>query len=188
MNTRCNKNDTPVIETTRLVLRKVCIEDAVDIHAYVQNPNVLRYTTGTPPQEFTETESFVQGLANKSSGDFSWAIRQKSALAVIGVIELSLDDNLSGFVDYALAEEYWNQGIMTEAVRAVLNWAFRTYTTLESVSSSAMTANPSSTRVQQKCGMKLLRTEYQTWSKFDEPVELAICSISRDAWVAGNHS
>jgi ribosomal-protein-alanine N-acetyltransferase len=188
MKTRCNKIDTSVIETTRLVLRKVCIEDAVDIHAYVQNPNVLRYTTGIPPQKFAETESFVQGLANKSSGDFAWAIRQKGALAVIGVIELSLDDNLSGSVDYALAQEYWNQGIMTEVLRAVLDWAFRTYTTLESVSSSAMTANPSSTRVQQKCGMKLLRTEYQTWSKFDEPVELAICSISRDAWAVGNHS
>ena len=33
--------DTPDIETRRLLLKQVCIEDAADIYAYTLNPNVL---------------------------------------------------------------------------------------------------------------------------------------------------
>ena len=180
--------DTPDIETRRLLLKQVCIEDAADIYAYTLNPNVLRYTTGTPPKAFSEAESFVRGLVGKPAGDFAWAIRPKTGSVVIGVIELDIRERRSASIDYALAERYWNQGIMTESARALLDWAFRTYPTLESLHSSALTANPASTRVQQKCGMQFQRTETQTWSKFDEPVELAFYSISRAEWAASSHS
>ena len=180
--------EPPDIRTSRLMLRKICIEDAVDIYAYTQNPNVLRYTTGTPPKELAETESFIRRLIDQPSGSFAWAIRKKSKPAVIGVVELDITDGITGSVDYALAEKYWNQGIITEALRAVMDWAFHTYETLDRIRSSAMTANPASTRVQQKCGMKLQRIEHQTWPKFDDPVELAICSISRDEWAAASQA
>ena len=178
--------ETPVIGTSRLVLKDVRPGDAADIYEYVRNPNVLRYTTGTPPRKFAETEAFVRGLANKPDGAFAWAIRLKDHSEVIGVVEFGVPDGITGSVDYALSEDYWNQGIATEAVRAVLDWGFRTHPTLTTVCSSAMTANPASTRVQQKCGMKLQRVEYGTWAKFDEPVELAFCNISREEWLAAN--
>ena len=180
-------NKTPQIETSRLMLKAVRIEDAADIYTYVQNPNVLRYTTGTTPREFAETEDFVRGLANKPDGASAWAIRRKGYSGVIGVVEFGThDNNTRGSVDYALSEEYWNQGVMTEAVRAVLDWAFQTFPGLDSVSSSAMTANPASTRVQEKCGMQIVRREHRKWDKFDEPVEMAFCSITREEWKAAN--
>jgi len=82
--------DTPDIETRRLLLKEVCIEDAADIYAYTLNPNVLRFTTGRPPKAFSETETFVRGLVGKPAGDFAWAIRTKTGSAVIGVIELDI--------------------------------------------------------------------------------------------------
>jgi len=178
--------ETPVIETHRLLLKAVCAEDAMDIYEYARNPNVLRYTTGTTPREFAETEAFVRGVANKREGAFSWAIRLKGCPQVIGVIEFGITDKNIGSVDYAMSEDYWNQGIMTEAVRAVLGWGFRTHPALTAVRSSAMTANPASTRVQQKCGMKQQRIACETWAKFDEPVELALCAISREEWMGEN--
>ena len=181
-------NATPEIRTSRLLLRAVRMEDTGDIHAYTRNPNVLRYTTGTTPGEFAETEAFVGGLVNKPTGAFAWAIRLTGSSEVIGVIEFGVPDGITGAVDYALAEEHWNQGIMTEAVRAVLNWAFRTHPSLEAVSSSAMTANPASTRVQEKCGMKIQRIERETWPKFSESVELSVCGISREEWAAANQA
>lgn len=178
--------ETPEIETRRLLLKAVRLEDAEDIFAYAKNPNVLRYTTGTTPRELAETEAFVRGLVKESSDAFAWAIRVKDRPEVIGVIEFDIKDDTRGSIDYALSEPYWNQRIMTEAVRAVFNWAFRNHPTLDCVSSSAMTANPASTRVQQKCGMRFLRYERHSWSKFNEPVELAICTISREEWEAAN--
>lgn len=173
---------TPEIETNRLALKAIRFEDAADIYAYVQNPNVLRYTTGTTPRELSETEAFVRGLVNKPRGAFAWAIRAKGGANVIGVVEFGMLDEQTASVDYALAEQHWNQGITTEAVRAVLGWAFHAVPSLMSVSSSAMAANPASTRVQEKCGMQLARREQQKWEKFDTPVELVFYSISRDMW------
>jgi [ribosomal protein S5]-alanine N-acetyltransferase len=174
-------NRIPQLETTRLSLDAVQIEDAKDIYIYAQNPNVLRYTTGKTPSNPSETETFVQGLVSKPPGAYAWSIRRKEYARVIGVIEFGTqEDGAEGSIDYAMAEEFWNQGIMTEAIRAVLDWAFRTRPFLNMVSSSAMTANPASTRVQQKCGMRPLRHEYSKWDKFAEPVELAICAITRE--------
>lgn len=173
----------PEIQTVRLLLRAVRTDDASDIYGYVRNPNVLRYTTGTTPREFSETEVFVRGLANKPDGAYAWAIRKKGHPSVIGVVEFGVGaDGATGHVDYALAEEFWNRGFMTEAVRAVLQWAFSSIPDLERVQSSAMTANPASTRVQEKCGMVLVRQERQKWQKFPEPVELALCEITREKW------
>lgn len=181
--------ESPQIETTGLVLKAVRTEDAADIHAYALNPNVLRYTTGITPGSLSETEAFVRGLANKPDGAFAWAIRCKNHSRVIGVVEFGTQDHgTKGSVDYALSEEYWNQGIMTQAVQAVLAWAFRTFPDLAAVSSSAMTANPASTRVQQKCGMSFVRHDRCKWDKFEEPVELAVCVITREQWLAANQS
>lgn len=178
-------NITPQIETSRLALKVVRIDDAADIYAYVRNPNVLRYTTGTTPREFAETEVFVRGLVDKPAGVFAWAIRRKVHSAVIGVVEFGTEDNgARGSVDYALSEEYWNQGIMTEAVRAVLDWAFQTLPGLNSVSSSAMTENPASTRVQEKCGMQFVRHEHRKLEKFAKPVEQAVCMVTREEWIS----
>jgi len=180
-------NGTPQIETPCLVLDAVRIEDAADIYAYVRNPNVLRHTTGTTPREFAETETFVRGLANKPEGAYAWTIRRKERSAVIGVVEFGTSDGgARGSVDYAMSEDFWNQGIMTEAVRAVLDWAFRSLPDLDNVSSSAMTANPASTRVQTKCGMQFVRHEHCKWEKFAEPVELAVCAVTRETWKAAN--
>jgi len=177
----------PQIETARLTLEAVQARDAEDIYVYARNPNVLRYTTGQTPSGLWETESFVQGLVNKPPGAYAWSIRRKGHFPVIGVIEFGTqDDGKKGSIDYAMAEEFWNQGIMTEAIRSVLDWAFRSISALNMVSSSAMTANPASTRVQQKCGMKLLRHECGNWEKFPEPVELAICAITREDWYSSD--
>lgn len=179
---------TPEIKTSRLLLRAVQMEDAVDIHAYTRNSNVLRYTPGTPPADLDETEAFVRGLVKKPTWAFAWAIRLTGYSDVVGVIQFGVQDGTTGTVDYALAEKYWNRGIMTEAVRAVLDWAFRTHPSLEAVSSSAMTANPASTRVQEKCGLKIQGIERETWPKFEEPVVLSVCSITRDEWTGANQA
>ena len=176
----------PQINTSRLLLRAVTLEDAGDIFAYARNPRVLRYTTGTTPRQLAQTEAFVRGLVGKPDGAFAWAICLQGHARVIGVVEFGVRDGTEGSVDYAVAEPYWNRGIMTEAIRAVLDWAFQTHAQLRTVSSSAMTANPASTRVQVKCGMKLLRLERMAWAKFDHPVELAVCAISREEWEAGS--
>ena len=69
----------------------------------------------------------------------------------VSAVELGLDDETTGSVHFALAEELWNQGIMTEAVCAGLRWGFDSFARLERVVSAAVSANTGSRRVLEKC-------------------------------------
>jgi RimJ/RimL family protein N-acetyltransferase len=129
----------------------------------------------------SETKEFVRRLVGKPEGAFALAIRFRDDARVIGVVEFGSRGELGG-VDYSLAEELWNQGIMTEAVQATIDWAFRTLPTLRTISSSAMPVNRGSTRVMEKCGMAFKRLVQDKFERLDEPVTVAEYVIDRQAW------
>ena len=175
-------SEIPEIQTDRLLLRAFTLDDAEDVFAYARNPNVLRYTTGKTPSALAETQEFVEGLVAKPKGAFAWAICLKNNPRVIGAVEFGVPDGVTGGIHYALGEEYWNQGLMTEGVQAVLRWVFQNFPELQSVSTSAISLNKGSIRVMEKCGLRFQKYIQEKWEKFDEPVELAVYSISRDMW------
>ncbi len=173
--------DIPEIVTDRLLLRAVEPGDAEDIHNYVSSPNVLRYTSWATPSDLFETREFVRRLIWKPEGAFALAIRFLDNPRVIGILEFGSRGELGG-VDYSLAEEFWNHGIMTEAVQATIDWAFKTLPALQTISSSAMPVNRGSTRVMEKCGMTFKRLLQDKFERSDEPVTLAEYVIGRQDW------
>ncbi len=178
----------PIIQTLRLQLRAIRPEDAEDVFAYSRNPTVLRYTGGKTPTVLSETQQFIESLMDGPPDDFEWAMRLKSDPRVVGIVDFGLRDATTGAVHYALAEEHWNKGLMTEAVRAVLDWAFGAYPKLKTVTTSAVTVNIGSRRVMEKCGMSYLGCIREKWDKFDDPVALAVYSISRATWDHDRHN
>ncbi|MCZ6677883.1 MAG: GNAT family N-acetyltransferase [Candidatus Poribacteria bacterium] len=172
----------PEIMTGRLCLRGFTRDDAEDVFRYASDPTVLFHTTGETPRSVEDSRKFVDSLLNNLPGAYAWAIRLKNEFRVIGAVEFGLEDGRNGSIHYALAKEYWNRGLMTEACRAVLDWGFSSHPGLQSVTTSAVTANRGSTRVMEKCGMEFQRIVKEKWKKFDEPVELAVYSIDRRRW------
>jgi len=174
-------NAIPTIETKRLALSPVRLSDMDDIFCYASNPNVLRYTTARTPLTLHDMKEFVTRLVNKPEGAFTLAIRLKGNPQVIGVIEFGTRAEKGG-VDYSLAEEHWNQGIMTEAVQAIIDWGFSTFPELQTIDSSAMMVNGGSLRVMQKCGMQYEKSMREKWEKFEELVDVDVYVINRDIW------
>ncbi len=172
----------PIIMTERLRLRPIRVEDAADVFDYARNPNVLRYTTGETPKQPAETEAFLKGQVDKPDGAFALAICLKDDTRVIGMLEFGCSDDGVGGVHYSLSEEHWSRGIATEAVQALLDWAFRNIPTMTAVTTNAMSANRGSTRVMEKCGMSFVETTSIYLAKFGQPVELAVYSIPRGKW------
>jgi ribosomal-protein-alanine N-acetyltransferase len=170
------------IETSRLILKPVQLSDAEDIFYYTRNLNVLRYTTGRTPADLADTKEFVQRLIQKPEGAFALAIRLKANKHVIGIIEFGIREEKGG-VDYSLSEEYWNQGIMTEAVQAMIDWGFSNHPQLKTISSSAITVNPGSTKVMEKCGMIFQKKIQEKWEKTGMLTDLSVYVISRDMWL-----
>ena len=108
--------NVPEIYTNRLVLRPIRPSDVEDIHQYVSNPVVLRYTGWQTPRDLSETTEFVRRLISKPDGAFALVICLKEDTRAIGIVEFGTR-GAKGGVDYSLAAEYWNQGIMTEPCR-----------------------------------------------------------------------
>ena len=119
---------TPVLETERLVLRPPRMEDAATVlESYARDEEVTRYLTFRPNQTLEETEEFMRARLRKmEEGEvFLWAItlRDGGDDRLRGMIELRTQKFKADF-GYVLARQFWGQGLMTEALRAVLDFAF----------------------------------------------------------------
>ena len=108
------------LETERLILRDWESKDADDLFAILSNPAVS-LSEGTSPVESKEKSNTVLNyLIMQKSG---YAIVLKSSGSVIGGIGLNEDakgDKTARNLGFYLAEEYWNRGLMTEALTVVI--------------------------------------------------------------------
>jgi RimJ/RimL family protein N-acetyltransferase len=143
------------IATPRLILRKPRIEDAAEILAsYAVDPEVARYLTWKSDQTLDDIRTFLRRALQKwdQQSSFTWAILLAEGGQIIGMIDLRLETNAQ--LGYLLAKEYWNRGIMTEAVRAVVSWAM-TEPEVSKVWAVCETHNSASARVLEKAGLTL---------------------------------
>ena len=120
---------TQLLETKRLVLRKYDSSDADDMYRnWVTDPEVCRFWQWEPHRNIGETKTLLRGWIQEYGKPdyYHWTIELKSASQAIGYIYFSdvddTDNSLS--VHYALSRKYWGMGIMTEACRCVLDFAF----------------------------------------------------------------
>ncbi len=171
----------PHLRSDRLWLSPFVEADAPAVFAYASNPNVSRHTTWNTHESVADAEYFIRFVQGYET-DFCWAIRLSQDGDAVGAIEFGIDDRLCGSVHFVLAEHLWNQGLMTEAVTAVLVWGFDALAELDRVVTAAVSANTGSRRVLEKCGFELTGLVPEMWEKFDDPVELAAYVLHRDRW------
>ena len=148
----------PSIETKRLLLRPVTLDDAEAMFEYASDRENTRYTFPTN-QSLEETKNNIAQfyLANPLG---RWGIELKSNGQFIGTIDLHKIDPIlkKAAIGYIINQKYWNQGLTTEANRAVIELAF------EKIGMHKLTAlhdkdNPASGKVMEKSGMRYSHDE-----------------------------
>lgn len=155
------------IETERLILRDWDVDDVDDLYDYAKNPNVGPHGGWKPHESKIESLEIMQTLfINKYD---SWAIVYKENGKVIGSIGYETDVRRPQVncreLGYAMSEDYWGKGIMTEAAKAVLQYGFKELD-LDMVSIYRNPQNKRSGRVIEKCGFTyegLLRKAYKIY-------------------------
>jgi [ribosomal protein S5]-alanine N-acetyltransferase len=142
------------ILTPRLLLRKPFLKDAQLVFSqYAQDPRVTKYLVWRPHRSIDDTVVFLSACLENWGGhhDFSWVIESKATDTLMGMIGLRLEQT-SASLGFVLAMPFWNQGLMTEAVAALADWALNQESIFR-VWAVCDTENVPSARVLEKAGM-----------------------------------
>ena len=148
--------------TARLRLRRFTEADLRAFVAYRNDPEVARYQSWESMTE-DEARAFIAGQRIAQPGApgswFQFAITLKGCDALIGDCMLHVGDvdsqrsHLQGEIGYTLARDQQGQGYATEAIRAVLAYAFETLA-LHRVTATADCRNTPSYRLLERLGMR----------------------------------
>jgi ribosomal-protein-alanine N-acetyltransferase len=147
----------PRLETERLVLRPFTLADAPEIFEYSSDPAVTDFLFWDPHKKLQETEEYLNWVLQQyeTGEDSPWGIALRETDKIIGNIHLMDMDakHCKAEVGFVLARAYHNQGIMTEALKAVLNFALGELG-LNRVEGFCAVDNLASAAVMRKAGMK----------------------------------
>lgn len=148
----------PILRTKRLLLRSLELNDAESIFDYARQDHVTKYLLWNTHQSIAETILFIERVQTTMNGINPpiWGIEYLQERKIIGTIGMHRyrREHRRTELGYVLHPSYWNQGIMTEAVRSVLQYSFYLLG-LHRVEAGVFNGNHSSEKVLQKVGMTL---------------------------------
>ncbi|MCM3783451.1 GNAT family N-acetyltransferase [Neobacillus mesonae] len=119
----------PVIETDRLLLRAMDHSDAEALFDYFSKDEVTMYYDLESFTQLEQAEGLIQNWNNRYERQeaIRWGITLKSSDLVIGTCGYHnlKKKHLKAEIGYELHPSYWGEGIMNEAVSAILAFGFK---------------------------------------------------------------
>jgi len=150
------------VETERLVLRPITMDDVdllVDLNS---DPEVMRFINGGLPMARDEVVDAVR----KHIGH-RWFAFERSTDAAVGWFALVPTGDGERELGYRMHRTMWGKGYATEGSRVMLAKAFAD-PGVQRVWAQTMTVNTRSRAVMERCGMRFVRTFVGDWGpKFD---------------------
>lgn len=152
---------TVILETERLILRRFVPEDLERIFNNCWNDyDVWKWTNYAPMHSVEDvlaadmfTENWLGAYCYTKR--YSWAIQLKETGDVIGrYFGMHPDDELQEIeLACEIGKSWWNQGLMTEATKRVIQFFFEEVG-MNRIFAWNASENPASGRMQEKAGMK----------------------------------
>jgi RimJ/RimL family protein N-acetyltransferase len=118
-----------ILETNRLILRHLQLEDMDDIFALYCDPEVIKYIPDAP-ETYAQARKELEWFQNGHPRDPRlglWATIHKKTDRFIGrcgLLPWIIDDIPEIEVAYALSKEFWGQGLGTEIAQGLLKYGF----------------------------------------------------------------
>lgn len=151
------------LETERLLLRPFLESDLEDFYEYASVPGVGEMA-GWEHHKTKEKTKEILDIFIREDKVFAIVLKDYGkVIGSLGVEKYGLEDKLTEFngylgreIGYVLSKEYWGKGLMTEAVKAVINYLFNNLN-LDFLLCGHYDFNTQSKSVQEKCGFKPYR-------------------------------
>jgi len=169
------------LKTKRFTIRPFEVGDEVSLQVNINNANIFANTVRLPnPYSIEDAKEWVlyniDLSNNKEKMDLNLAVIINKE--VVGGIGLSNVTEHKAELGYWLAEKYWNQGIMSEAVDIITNYGFKKLK-LQRIYATVLTYNTASSKVLEKVGYELEGTLRNYLVKNDKLMDVFMYSIVR---------
>lgn len=162
---------TITLESERLILRRFTLEDADDMfNNWANDRQVTKYLTWSPHASVDATREIISMWVAEYVNDttYNWGIELKEIGQLIGSISAVdfNDKNSRCEIGYCMGKAHWNKGIMTEALKRVMDFLF-SEVGLNRVQAKHDVLNPGSGKVMEKAGMQYEGTFKQYFIRKD---------------------
>jgi RimJ/RimL family protein N-acetyltransferase len=145
-----------LIETERLLLREISLNDKEQMFQLYTNADVHKYTGDPLVESMEEMEQAIQTRIKnyKTYGYGRWATFLKNDMRFIGWAGLAYLPEFDEIdLGYRFLPNYWGKGFATEASHAILSYGFDKLN-LKRIIAIAVKEHKASIKVMQKVGME----------------------------------
>lgn len=150
---------TQTLETDRLLLRRFVIDDAdAMFQNWASDPEVTKYLTwpahGSVNVSRAVLEDWVSSYAREDYYQWAIVLKENGNDPIGSISAVGMNEDVSMVhIGYCLGRPWWRQGIMSEALKAVMDFFFD-QVEANRIESRHDPRNPHSGMVMKKCGMK----------------------------------
>jgi ribosomal-protein-alanine N-acetyltransferase len=149
------------LTTDRLIIRDNMDSDLQGLYELTSNPFEMRYMRSTKIESYEEAvknlNESIEESKKQNRTKYYFAIVDKKNNTYIGaigyVVEATTPRGKLVDLGYFIKREYWNKGIVTEAGRKVVEYAF-IRDDVYKIEAGCLKENPASEKVMKKLGMK----------------------------------
>ncbi len=145
----------PVLQTDRLSLRHITSDDADDVFELRSSPQVMRYFDRPMATCAADALALIGKIeaARTANEGVTWGISVLESAKLIGTVGFWRIDNEHdrAEIGYLLHPEFQNQGIMSEALAAALDYGFATIG-FHSIEANVNPNNAASIRLLERAG------------------------------------
>ena len=175
----------PRLETERIVMRRVSLDDIDDMYEYAKDATLTKYLTWSPHPDKAYTFEYVSYLQSryKSGEFFDWAVTLRDGGKMIGTCGFTRFDfqHNSGEIGYVISSDYHGKGIATETVSEVIRFGFERLG-LNRIECKFMIENAASRRVMEKNSMTFEGVYRQGMLVKGIYRDIGVCSILRSEY------
>ena len=174
------------LNTERLKLREITLQDFQAVHEYASDPETVRYMPFGPNTE-EETQEFInrnlKRQQEETRTEYGFGIILKSENRFIGACGIHGVSKVQASIGYILNRNYWGHGYATEAAKALVEYLFDEFG-VHRVFATCDPRNVVSIRVLEKVGMRLEGRLRENILKHGEYRDSLIYGILENEWRA----
>ena len=171
--------NTPALETNRLILRKFTDNDIEALYQIYSDEEANKFLPWFPLKSMEEAGSFFEeryGAKYAQPQAYAYGVCLKKDNIPIGYIKVDMEDHHD--FGYGLRKEFWHQGIITEAGKAVAAQVEKDG--LPYITATHDINNPRSGQVMKNIGMKYQYSYEEQWQPKDILVTFRMYQLNFD--------